>query len=422
MGRDHELRLLEDRWENVVEGEQQFVLMKGEAGIGKSSIVRAFKHYVSQAGNAWLVPWYCSTYEQNSEFHPVIQSLKGHLFEFKEQDSNDRKLEKIESTLSAHNIDPVTAIPLLASLLFLDLPVDSRYELSSATSKMLRNRTMELIIDIFRSMATQKPVLLVVESLHCSDPSTRELLKTILDQGSIPGMFLLMTSRPEYKSNWSSRSSVMEFDVQRLSRRSSEQMVQKIAGDRELPEALIKRIVEDTDGIPMYIAALTRALFDSDERQNDEGFSGRELANIHIPATLQDSLAARLDQLGTAKTLLQVCSLLGRDFSYKLLLAVSETANEKALKKELKHIVDADLLYKRRTGLELTYTFKHILIQEAASQSLLKNTRKILHSRIAEANEAQFPETVAQQPQKLAYHFAAGDRSIVWSSICKSPN
>jgi tetratricopeptide (TPR) repeat protein/class 3 adenylate cyclase len=408
VGRDHELRLLEDRWENVVEGDQQYVLMKGEAGIGKSSIVRAFRQYASQTANAWLVSWHCSPYEQNSEFHPVIQSLMSQFFEFKEQDSNDQKLEKIEEVLLTHSVDSEAAIPLLANLLSLDLPGDSRHQLSSATSQVLRNRTMELLVNLFRSLASQKPVLLMVESLHCSDPSTRELIKMILEHGSIPGMFLFMTSRPDYRPDWSNRSSVMEFDVQCLSRRSSGQMVKKIAGDRELPESLIKRIVDETDGIPMYILALTRALFESDEWQNDNEFSSRELASIHIPATLQESLAARLDKLGSAKTLLQVCSLLGREFSYKLLLAVSETDNEKALKEELNRVVDADMLFKRRTGSELTYTFRHILIQEAASQSLLKSTRKILHIRIAQAKETQFPETVAQRPQKLAYHFSEG--------------
>ena len=408
VGRDHELRLLEVRWENVVEGEGQFVLMKGEAGIGKSSIVRAFTSYVIQTDNVQLVSWYCSPYERNSEFYPVIQSLQSRIFNFEEKDSDKRKLEKIEALLLTHSIDATGAMPLLANLLSLKLPGDSPYQLSSATSQVLRNRTMELLIDIFCSMAKQSPVLLMVEGLHCADPSTQEVLKTILEQGPIPGVLLLITSRLEYKGDWSNRPTVMEFDLHRLSRRDAAKVVQIIAGDQQLPDVLVKRIVEETDGIPMYIEELTRALLESDELHGSRTLSGNELANVHIPATLQESLAARLDKLGSAKTLLQVCSLLGRDFRYKLLLAVSETDNEKALKKELDRIVEADLLSKRSSGSELTYTFKHSLIQEAASQSLLKSTRKILHRRIAEAKESQFPETVAQRPQKVAYHFAAG--------------
>ena len=408
VGRDHELRLLEGRWENVVEGEGQFVLVKGEAGIGKSSIVRAFTQYVNQTENARLVSWYCSPYEHNSEFFPIIQSLQIRIFNFKEKDSDKRKLEKIEAVLSDLSIDPTSAMPLLSTLLSLRLPADSPYQLSSATSQVLRYRTMELLIDIFRSMASQNPVLLMIEGLHCADPSTQEVLKTILEQGPIPGMLLLMTARLEYQGDWSGRPTVMEFDLHRLSRRDSAQVVQKVAGDKHLPEALINRIVEETDGIPMYIEELTRALLESDAWGSNGQWSGNELANVHIPATLQESLAARLDQLGSAKTLLQVCSLLGREFSYRLLLAVSETGNEKALKKELARIVGADMLSKRGSGSEMTYSFKHGLIQEAATQSLLKSTRSMLHIRIAEAKESQFPETVAQRPQKIAYHFAAG--------------
>jgi len=408
VGRDHELHLLEDRWENVVEGEGQFVLMKGEAGIGKSSIVRAFTGYVNQTDNVRLVPWYCSPYEQSSEFYPVIQSLQARIFNFQEKDSDERKLKKIEAALLAYSIDSAVGMPLLANLLSLNLPADSPYQLSGATPQVLRKRTMELLIDILHSMATREPLLVTVEGLHCADPSTQEVLKMILEQGSIPGMFLLMTARLGYKGDCSNRPTVMEFDLHRLSRRDAAQVARKAAGDKQLPEALIDRIVEETDGIPMYIAELTHALLNSDAWHSGQSLSGNELADVHIPATLQESLAARLDKLGSAKTLLQVCSLLGREFSYKLLLAVSETDNEKALKKELARIVDADLLYKRSSGSELTYKFKHSLIQEAAFQSLLKSTRKILHKRIAEAKESQFPEVIAQRPQKLAYHFAAG--------------
>ena len=408
VGRDRELQLLQDRWENVVEGEGEFVLMKGEPGIGKSTIVSAFIESVRQTDEVWMVSWFCSPYEQNSEFHPVIQSLRHNFFEFEEGDDNTRKLEKIEAFLVANSIELKTAMPLLANLLSLKLPAGSNYPQSSATSRVLRNRTMELVIDIFHSMASKKPILFTAESLHWADPSTQEILKTILDHGVIPGMFLLMTARLEFQPDWSNRSSIMEFDLHRLSRRSSAQMVRKAAGDRQLPDALVKRIVDETDGVPMYIEELTRSLLESDKWRDATGPSDGDLADIPIPATLQESLSERLDKLGSAKTLLQVCSLLGREFSYRLLLLVSKTSNEKALREELDRIVHEGLLFKRLSGPELHYTFKHILIQEVASQSLLKSTKKVLHIRIAEALENEFPESVAHRPQQLAFHFSAG--------------
>jgi tetratricopeptide (TPR) repeat protein len=246
----------------------------------------------------------------------------------------------------------------------------------------------------------------MVDGMHWIDPSTMELLEMIMNHGPTPGLFLLMTSRPELPANWSHRSYIMEFDLHNLSRRASREIVIKTAADKELPEALIKRIIDETDGIPMFIEELTLALIESEEWQGDQDLSSNELAKIHIPATLQESLSARVDQLGSAKSLLQVCSMLGRNFSYRLLLTVSESGNEMALMDELGRIVNAEFLFKRGTDTESNYAFKHSLIQETAYQSLLKSTRKKLHLRIAEILESDFPDNVKQRPQQLAYHFA----------------
>ena len=408
VGREHELSLMEDRWQNVVEGDGQFALIKGEAGIGKSAVVRAFLNHVKQTPQTWVLSWYCSPYEQHSEFYPIIQYMKTGGFRFEQQDSEERKLEKMVDVLSLHELDLEEAIPLFANLLSVKLPADCGYQLSSATSEVLRTQTMELMITIIRKAATRMPVFLMVDGIHWIDPSTLEILEMILNHGSVPGVFLLMTSRPELPDSWSNRSYVMEFDLHHLSRRASREIVIKTAADAELPEALIKRIVDETDGIPMFIEELTLALLESDAWRDSKELSGHELANIHIPATLQESLSARVDQLGSAKSLLQVCSMLGRDFSYRLLLTVSESANETALLEELDRIVKAEFLFKRGTGAEARYAFKHFLIQETAYQSLLKSTRKKLHLRIAEILEGEFPNTVKQNPQQLAKHFGMG--------------
>ncbi len=407
-GHDREVSLLEDRWENVVDGRGQFVLMKGEPGIGKSIVKRAFLKHVKQRGNAWVVPWYCSPYEKNSEFYPVIQCLKNLWFRFVTEDSNQQKLEKIEHMLQQQSVDMKAAVPLIANLMSVELPDDSDYELSSATSQLLRNRTMELMISMINAAATDKPVLLVIDGLQWIDPSTREMLEMILDHGPSQGVFVLMTARPEFQAEWRKRSYIMEIDLHSLSHRASRELVQKIAAEVELPEGLIKRIVDETDGVPMFIEEMTLAILELDVLRNGQQLSAEDLARIRIPATMQESLAARVDKLGSAKALLQVCSMLGREFSYRLLLAVSDTGNEEALQEQLDRIVKAEMLFKRRSGAEITYTFKHILIQETAYESLLKSTRKKLHARIAEILQQKFPETATQYPQRLAYHFGAG--------------
>jgi len=235
IGREHELRLLEDRWENVVEGEGQFALVKGESGIGKSAVVSAFLNHVKLTRQTWVMSWYCSPYEQHSEFYPIIQYMKGGGFHFEQQDSNERKLEKMVDVLSSHEVDLEEAIPLFANLLSVKLPEDCGYQLSSATSEVLRSQTMKIMVDIIRTAATRMPVFLMVDGIHWIDPSTLEILEMILNHGSVPGVFLLMTSRPELPKNWSNRSYIMEFDLHHLSRRASREIVIKTAADAELP-------------------------------------------------------------------------------------------------------------------------------------------------------------------------------------------
>lgn len=423
IGRDHELKLLIDRWENVVDGDGQFVLLRGEAGIGKSALIRAFLDTVKQADEAWLMTCYCSPYEKSSAFHPFIQFLKDFWFKFEEQDSNAIRLSKIEQGLTLQSFDLETAVPLMANLLSLQLPEDCGYVLTDATSQVVRNRMMELVIKIIHAAAKEKPVLLLINGLHWADPSTLEMLEMILDNGSVPGVFLLLSARSDYQPEWSNRANIMEFDIHKLARRASREMVASVAADTVLPEVLINRIVEETDGVPMFIEALTLAVLQSDVWRDHKNLSGRELEKIRIPATLHESLAARIDKMDSAKTVLQLCSMLGRQFSYHLLLAVSASDNEPALQEELSRLIEAELLFKRASETETSYTFKHFLVQETAYQSLLRSTRKSLHIQIAEILESQFSEIVSSRPQQLAHHFSAGglaDKAIAyWTSASR---
>jgi len=423
IGRDHELQLLTDRWENVVEGDGQFVLLRGEAGIGKSALIRTFLNIVKQGDAAWLMTWFCSPYEKSSAFHPLIQFLRDFWFKFEEQDSNELKLQKIEERLTQQSMDLESAVPLMANLLSVRLADNDGYAMSEATSQVVRNRTMDLAINMIHAAAKDKPVLLLIDGLHWADPSTAEMLERMLDSGTVPGVFILMSARLDFRPDWRNRSNIMEFDLHRLARRASREMVISLASDTDLPDVLINRIVDETDGVPMFIEALTLAVLQSDVWRGHENLSGRELEKIRIPATLHESLAARIDKMDSAKTVLQLCSMLGRQFSYHLLLAVSASDNESALQSELSRLVEAELLFKRKTDTETAFTFKHFLVQETAYQSLLKSTRKSLHVQIGEILEGQFPEIARQRPQQLAHHFASGghvDKAIsYWTNASR---
>jgi predicted ATPase/class 3 adenylate cyclase len=410
IGREHELGLLQAHWDQVVDGDGQFALVKGEPGMGKSTIIGAFLRYVRQTQPIWMVRWHCSPYEQSNPLFPAIQYIKETELGFGKGDSEAEKMDKLLAMVERHGMSAEEAVPLL--LVLLSMKPNTDYPAPASTSQVQRTRTMELLISMIRNAGVNQPVLLVIEDLLWSDPSTLELLEMLLDQGPAPGVFVLLSARPTFEADWTQRSYVMHFDLNRLSSRSARAIIENTAKSEELPENLIQRIIDETDGIPLFIEELTLALLESDAWKNQEVGAVVDLDKIRIPATLQESLAARLDNLGSAKVLLQVCSMLGRQFSYRLLLAVSETANEQALQDQLIQLVKSELLFKLGSKTDTTYTFKHILIQETAYESLLKSTRRLLHDRIARKLESEFPEIVEQNPQQLAFHLGEANKFI----------
>jgi hypothetical protein len=409
MGREEEIRLLQERWANVVDGDGQFVVLQGEPGIGKSSLLSSFIQHVIEGEEGSLIPLLCSPYDRNNPLTPVIEMLQHSVLDFSEQESNTSQLEKLRSFLDKQPVDTDEALPLLASLLSLD--AGSGFVAPSGSAQIVRMQTMELVLDLISRAANIKPVLLVFEDLHWADPSTLEMIRMLVDRGPSPGLFVLFTARPAFKEEWTGRSYVLVQELLPLSRRSARELVENTAGETRLPEKLMERIIGETDGNPLFIRELTLAVLESDAWQASQS-AGKpeEMTWLEIPATLQDSLTARLDNLGEAKALLQLCSVLGHEFIYDLLYAVSGTENEAALKQELADIVDAELLYQRGVLKNLAFTFKHILIQETAYNSLLKSKRRELHARTAQMLEQEITEVSKRQPALLAYHYTeAGD-------------
>lgn len=408
-GREDEMRLLLDRWESVLEDEGQFLVLQGDPGIGKSSVLASFVQHVRESGDVRLIPCKCSPYERNNALTPIIQALRHSILDYSDEDSPESRFRKLREFIEGQAVDQDEATSLLASL----LSIETSAELAppSGSAQIVRMQTMELLLDLVTQGATAKPMLVVIEDLHWADPSTLEMIQMMVDRGPAPGLFVLFTTRPGLKADWVKRSYVLTQELLPLSRRSARGLVEDTAGSAELPPALIDRIIEETDGNPLYIQELTLAVLESEAWEESQAAGNLEEMNwLEIPATLQDSLAARVDNLGAAKALLQLCSVLGHEFSYELLREVSGTKNEAALKKELAEIVGAELLYQRGVLRNLTYTFKHILIQETAYHSLLKSKRRELHHRTAEILERQTSSGSPSQPALLAYHFSeAGD-------------
>jgi predicted ATPase len=274
------------------------------------------------------------------------------------------------------------------------------------SSKQQRQHTHGAFLQLLLLAAAQHPVLFIVEDLHWVDPSTLEFLALLLDHTPTTALFILLTCRSEFQPPWSHRSYLTEMTVHRLSREQSERMAEHVASGKKLPTEVLQQIVEKTDGVPLYVEEMTKAVLESGCLKEVDGhydLTG-SLSSLAIPATLQDSLMARLDRLVTAKAIAQYASVIGRQFSYELLQAMSQL-DETMLQHELGRLVKADLVYQRGLPPQATYTFKHALIQDSAYASLLRSTRQGYHRRIAEVLVERFPEVVETQPELLAHHY-----------------
>ena len=285
------------------------------------------------------------------------------------------------------------------------LSPENRYPLLNLSPQRQRQKTLETIVAILLELAEHRPVLFILEDLHWTDPTTLALLDLLIDQTPTTSLFVLLTCRPYFQPSWHHRSYLSEITVNRLSHTQVEQIVTGISKDKTFPVEIVQQIIEKTDGVPLFVEEMTKAILESGQLKALDGHYEltAALSTLAIPATLQDSLMARLDRLVSAKGIAQLAAVIGRQFSYELLQAVSQ-ADEAMLQHELGRLVEAEIVYQRGLPPQATYVFKHALIQDAAYASLLKSTRQHYHQRIAQVLEEQFTETAEAQPELLAHH------------------
>jgi predicted ATPase len=355
------------------------------------------------------IRWECrsSEYYQNTAFFPLTDLFQ-RLLGFETSETSEAKLAKLEHRLSQYRLPVEESVPLFAPLLALPLP-EHHYPPLNLSPQRQRQKTLETIIAILLELAEQKPILFIIEDLHWTDPTTLELLNLLIDQTPTASMLVLLTCRPHFQPAWHHRSYLTEITVNRLSREQIARMAQHVAGGNTLPSAVLQQLAERTDGVPLFVEEMTKAVLESGHLQESDGQYALlgSLTSLAIPATLQDSLMARLDRLMTAKVIAQIGAVIGRQFSYDLLQAVSQL-DAMTLQRELGRLVEAELVHQRGLPPQATYTFKHALIQDAAYESLLKSTRQHYHQRIAQVLEERLPETAAQQPELLAHHYTEG--------------
>ena len=403
VGRESEVTLLLERWNQTKDGQGQVILLSGEAGIGKSRLVQVLKDHLTDEPHTRL-ECRSSPYYQNTALYPITDFLQRAL-QWQQDDTSEQRLEKLERELSQYRLVVEESVPLFATLLSLPIP-ENRYPPLAFSPQRQRQKILESIVAILLERSEQQPVLFILEDLHWTDPSTLELLALLIDQVPTAAICALLTCRPTFQPAWSPRSYLAQATLNRLSRHQIERMAEHVAGGKRLPAEVLQQIVEKTDGVPLYVEEMTKAVLDAAFLTEVDGryvLTG-PLSSLAIPATLQDSLMARLDRLAAAKAVAQYAAVIGRQFSYALLYAVSQV-EEATLQQELGRLVEAELLYQRGLPPQATYTFKHALIRDAAYQSLLRSTRQDYHQRIAQVLAMQFPEVVETRPELLAHHY-----------------
>lgn len=411
VGRDQELALLQERWRQAETGEGQMVLLTGEAGIGKSRIAEALIAVLEDRPHVNL-RYQCSPYHTDSALWPVRQQL-AFAAGIGAHDPTDVRLDRLEAMLvpTASGLHQTAA--LLANLLGIDSA--ARYGNVDLSPEQRRNRTLAALVDQLIGLAARQPVLFVLEDAHWIDPTTLELVELALDWVGPARVLMLITARPTFSHGFGGHPIVTRLALNRLGRTQTAAIIERIAGGRALPERLVDEIATRTDGVPLFVEEMTKAVLENSAESEAPG------ARLVIPTSLHDSLMARLDRLKSVKEVAQTAAVIGRAFDHRTIAALASLP-EAELAAAIERLVEAELVFRRGIGPEATYLFKHALVRDAAYESLLKTRRQTLHGRLFDILRqrgdvppeilAQHAEAAGQTATSIDFWERAGEEAI----------
>lgn len=404
-GREKEFETLKRCWRRALENQSQTAHLVGEAGLGKSRLVIELTDEARQSGGL-VRACRCSPYHRNSALYPII-GLLTHVLGFAAGQSLEEKRNNLRNFLGSFQLETPERYYALASLLDI---ADQAIPKPEMTPQRRRQLTLETLVAIFHGRAARQPLLFVVEDLHWADPSTLDLLAMVV-AAEHQAALLLLSYRPEFEPSWPQRSNETLVHLGALSQPETEMMVREVAHQKVIPAAVLREICARTEGIPLFIEELTRAVLESGAlRGSDDSYEiAGDLPKGLIPATVQDSLTARLDRLGEWREVLRLASVLGREFSYRMLYAAG-ASTEQALKHALARAEEAQLIYCTTPQPDAYYAFKHALIRDAAYGSLRREARKQHHHQVARTLATKFPDLAESQPELLATHFNAAEQ------------
>ena len=404
VGREEELELLLRRWSRAKSGEGQVVQLSGEAGIGKSRLTFALLQQLAREPHIRL-RYVCSPQHTDSALYPIISQLI-RAAGLEDDDSPQAKLDKLDWLLAQSSTSSEHA-SLIAELL--SLPNDGRYPPVEVEPQLRRQKTLQALASQLESLAQTNPVLTIFEDAHWTDPTSLELFGRVVDLAVSRRLLVLVTFRPEFSPPWIGRPHVSTLTLNRLTRRDIDSLIEGVIGHRSLRADIRRDIIDRTDGIPLFVEEMTKAVLDAEgERQTQRAAAGEPTPLVAVPASLQASLMSRLDRLGPAKDVAQVGAAIGREFPHMFLAAVVGKP-EPELNSHLDRLIQAGLLFRQGTPPHASYLFKHALVQDAAYSTLLREPRRVLHARIAEILENQFAELADSQPELLARHYTKAD-------------
>jgi len=403
VGRAHEIGLLLDRRQLASKSKGQVMLLSGEPGIGKSRILSELRKRFEAQGVQTL-RFQCSPYHVNSAFWPSIDYFERAL-KFARDEAPESKLDELEALMVGVHGQPLSDVRFVASIL--SIPCEARYGPLTLTPQKQKDETLRTLVDFVEATARKHPSVVLFEDVHWADATTLEVLDLLVERVKGLPLLVILTHRPEFRNRWAGRDRVEAVNLRKLTRAQSNAIVLRLAGDKALPKDVVEQILTKTDGVPLFVEELTKSILESGQLKDAGGhydYLGSS-RSITIPSTLRDSLVARLDRYRPVKEIAQIGAAIGREFSYELISAVTRRPHAE-LEFMLGRLTASGLAFRRGSTPDVTYIFKHALVQEAAYDSLLKRKRQQLHTDIARAIEERIPSIKDTEPEVLARHYS----------------
>ena len=398
VGREEELELLLRRWSKAKTGEGQVVLISGEAGIGKSRLTAALLERLANETHTRL-RYFCSPQHTDSALYPIISQMQ-RAAGFMHDDNAQAKLDKLDAVL-AHSFTPRQDAALFAEML--SLPNDGRYLTLELTPQQRRQKTLEALTAQLAALSQSMPMLMIFEDVHWIDPTSLEALNRAIERIRTLGVLLIVTYRPEFEPPWVGQPHVTALTVNRLGQREIAALIDRVTGNKPLAASIRQGIIERTDGIPLFVEEITKAVLEAGAEDAERAVTAIPSPSVAVPASLHASLMARLDRLGSAKEVAQIGAAIGREFSHALIASVV-CWPEGELGSALGRLIAAGLLFRQGVPPSASYLFNHALVRDAAYDTLLRGKRRELHGRIVSVLQRDWPELVVSQPEVLAHH------------------